>query len=360
MTTLVQSNASTRAQTQETAFYGADGSLYAATATWLKAHGAREGSSVDFAGLALRCMALAQAELDTLAPKPASAPFTLCAESIVSQPMLDSAGRIIGALVSAGYHPSGSHETEIASLEGRIKALTHAYDELCYSISHDLHSPLRAVEGFASMLARRADTRLDEEDKRLLAVVRESGLRMGVMLEELLALSRLNRQEMVPNVTDMRPLVMDAWLDEGGSFTGEFQVDALPSAWCDRTLIKQVWRRLLNNAVKFNRADTPGRIAVRGWCEGREACFQVHDNGVGFDNRYAPKLFGLFQRLHGPDEFQGIGAGLATVARIVDRHGGRVWASSERDKGSVFGFSLPRETAAQTGAAEAFPAEDAQ
>ena len=339
-------------QTQETAFFGADGSLYAASSTWIKAHGVHQGIGVDFAGLALRCMALAQAELDTSSVKPTSASFTLSIEGIVSQPMLDSAGRIVGALVSTGHPGGASHAAEVAKLESRVSVLTRAYDELCYSISHDLHSPLRAVEGFASMLARRAETRLDSEDKRLLEVVRDNGQLMTVMLERLLALSRLGRQEIVAKSTDMRALVMDAWLDEGGSFSGEFEVEPLPSAWCDRTLIKQVWRRLLNNAVKFRRADATAHISVHGRREGNEVCFEVRDNGVGFDNRYVGKLFRLFQRLHGPDEFEGIGAGLATVERIVNRHGGRVWASSERDKGSVFGFSLPRETTAQTTADE--------
>jgi len=351
----LQADVSTDEQTQEVAFFGADGSLYAATAPWKRAHGGGHESRVDYTGLALRCMTLAQAERDAASGRPLNGQFAMHLDGVVSQPMFDAAGRIVGALLSKGEIQVISNAAELAALQARVASLTREYGELCYSISHDLNAPLRAVDGFASMLARRAEGHLDDEDKRLLGVIRENGQLMSRMLDKLLILSRINQQQIEPKSTDMRPLVLDAWLDEGGGFAGEFEVGPLPSVWCDRVLFKQVWRELLNNAIKFHRAGTPARITVSGRREENEVVFEVRDNGVGFDNRYASKLFKLFQRLHGPDEFEGIGAGLAIVARVVDRHGGRVWASGEAGAGSVFGLSLPREVPGTGGQAHARP-----
>jgi PAS domain S-box-containing protein len=226
--------------------------------------------------------------------------------------------------------------------EEAMRALNEELEGFSYSVSHDLRAPLRAVDGFARMLEEDYAGRLDDEGRRLLGVVRESAQRMGHLIDDLLAFSRLGRQELAKREVDMDALVGEV-LEELSAPAAAIERAALPGANADRTLIKQVWANLVANAVKYSGRRAEPRIEIGGRAQGRETQYWVRDNGVGFDMRYAGKLFGVFQRLHSADEFPGTGVGLAIVQRVLARHGGRAWAEGRPGEGACFYFSLPRE-----------------
>ena len=221
----------------------------------------------------------------------------------------------------------------------QLEASNKDLESFSYSVSHDLRAPLRAIDGFARMLVEDYGDRLDAEGRRLLEVVRSSSRHMGQLIDDLLDFSRLGRQELSKQSIDMSALARDAARELGP----EAQVGSLPAAHADRTLLRQVWLNLIGNAVKYTGKRADPRIEIGGREEAAENVYWVRDNGVGFDMRYAQKLFGVFQRLHGPDEFPGTGVGLAIVERAVTRHGGRVWAESRAGEGACFYFSLPRQ-----------------
>lgn len=237
---------------------------------------------------------------------------------------------------------------EIAELQARLRACSanreaadKELDTLCYAVSHDLRAPLRAVNGFSRMLMDRAQGRLDTEDRRLLQVVLTSSVTMGRMIDELVEFSRLGRQALRPTEVDMASVVSDAWAEAGAGFAGRFELQALLPAQGDRALLKKAWVQLLSNAVKFSAGNADPVIVIRSTRQGHEIVYGVRDNGIGFDMTYAPKLFTVFQRLHAVPEFPGTGMGLATIARIVKRHGGRVGAEGKDGGGATFWFALP-------------------
>jgi light-regulated signal transduction histidine kinase (bacteriophytochrome) len=222
------------------------------------------------------------------------------------------------------------------------------FESLVYSVSHDLRAPLRAVDGFSQLLVDEHAGSLDDEGRRLLEVVRRNSRLMGVLIDELLAFHRLARQEIRCSSLDMTGLAR--WGYEAASSPEarariEFRLGELPVGQGDATMLKQVWRSLLSNAVKFSSRRESPVIEVGGRVEEEENIYFVRDNGAGFDPEYAGKLFKIFQRLHGPREFEGVGAGLAGVRRMVLRHGGRVWAEGAVDAGATFSFALPRRAA---------------
>lgn len=214
-------------------------------------------------------------------------------------------------------------------------------ESFSYSVSHDLRAPLRAIDGFSRMLEERAATRLDAEDRRLLSVIRSSSLNMGKLIDDLLHFSRVSRSPLQMHTTDMNDLVNKAWIDAGVIYDGVIEIKGLPAAPCDPALLLQVWLNLLGNAVKYTAHQSKPRIEVWSDSDDVSYIFHVRDNGAGFDMRYASKLFNVFQRLHSSEDFQGTGIGLAIVARIINRHGGRVWAEGKPDAGACFHFSLP-------------------
>ncbi len=232
-------------------------------------------------------------------------------------------------------------------LELRARQLEVANKELesfSYSVSHDLRSPLRAIDGFSRLLQEDHDDKLNDESRRLLGVIRDSSQKMGQLIDDLLAFSRLGRKPLSNAGIDMNRLVKDV-LSEMGTASGrlpELMLGALPMAHGDAVLVKQVWFNLLSNAVKFSGRCEQPVIEVSGRENGEENIYSVKDNGAGFDMRYYDKLFGVFQRLHRTEEFAGTGVGLAIVQRVVLRHGGRVWAEGKVDEGAAFYFSLPR------------------
>lgn len=224
------------------------------------------------------------------------------------------------------------------------EAANRELEAFSYSVAHDLRAPLRAVDGFARILAEDHGPALDEEGRRIVEVVRASATKMGALIDDLLALSRLGRSPLRADDVDMSEIVRAeiANLERpADARRGVFVVGELPRAHADPRLVAQVWANLLGNAHKYTSKVAAPRVEVRGERRGTEVVYSVADNGAGFDMRYAAKLFGVFQRLHGADEFPGTGIGLAIVERIVRRHQGRVWAESEVGRGATFHFSIP-------------------
>lgn len=241
------------------------------------------------------------------------------------------------------------HELNTA-LHAKAEQLTTTNRELesfSYSVSHDLRAPLRAIDGFALMLEEDQATHLDAEARRYLSVIRENSKRMGELIDDLLAFSRLGRLPVTTQEIDIESLVREV-VDEALAVPMDpmprVEVGRLPPAHGDRTLLRQVWTNLISNAIKYSSKNTAPRIEVTGERSVAENWYSVSDNGVGFNMQYADKLFGVFQRLHHADEFGGTGVGLAIVHRVVTRHGGRVWAEGRVDEGAVFSFTLPEVT----------------
>ena len=234
-----------------------------------------------------------------------------------------------------------------ADLQQQTRQLEAANKELegfSYSVSHDLRAPLRAIDGFAQMLHEDYRSRLDSEALRYIDVIRGNSKRMANLIDDLLALSRLSRQVVSKAEVDMTQLVQEV-IDEvrpqQGAETAKIELGALPPAKADRALLRQVWLNLLSNALKYSAKSPNPVIEVSGRQDSVDSIYSVKDNGVGFSMEYAGKLFGVFQRLHRPEEFSGTGVGLAIVQRLVTRHGGRVWAEGALNKGARFSFSLP-------------------
>ena len=237
---------------------------------------------------------------------------------------------------------------EIARLNEELQDQIRDLDSFTYSVSHDLRAPLRAIDGFAQLLEERPATTTDPESRAYLTTIRQSARHMNGLIEGLLQLSRIGREAVQPEVVEPADMVR-AVLEEHGIATDpgvEILVDPLPPCVADPLLLRQVYANLLENARKFSRDRRPARIhigAEAGLDENGDPRMHyfVRDNGVGFDNRHAPRLFGMFQRLHRADEFEGTGVGLAIVHRIIDRLGGRIWAHGEVGVGATFWFTLP-------------------
>ncbi len=236
-------------------------------------------------------------------------------------------------------------EHRVARRTEELVAANKELESFSYSVSHDLRAPVRAIAGFSKLLAEQHGEELDSEALRKLGIVRSEAARMGALIDDLLAFSRLGRQSLQMKTVDMTELVRTNLETLGAGNSGghpKVTIGALPAANGDRALLAQVWANLLANAFKFSaRKDAPA-IEVDAYVNETDNVYLVRDNGIGFDPRYVSKLFGVFQRLHDPAEFPGTGVGLALVERIIARHGGRVWAEGQPDAGATFYFSLPR------------------
>lgn len=234
-------------------------------------------------------------------------------------------------------------------LQKQSEKLEDANQELeafAYSVSHDLRVPLRAIDGFSRILVEDYEDKLDEEGIRLLNIVRENTAKMGHLIDDILLLSRASRQEMLLNEIDMAALarsVYDEFQTDVTDRDVEFNVGDIPNAYGDRAMLGQVFQNLIGNAIKFTRNKNPAIIEVGGEKEGKEIVYYVKDNGAGFDMKYINKLFGLFQRLHSPEEFEGTGVGLSIVQRVIRRHGGSVWGEGAVGEGATIYFTLPKD-----------------
>jgi PAS domain S-box-containing protein len=243
-------------------------------------------------------------------------------------------------------------EQRVDERTAQLNSTIRELEAFSYSISHDLRAPLRAIDGFSKMLYDDYHSSLDDEGKRLIEIIRNNTTNMGRLIDGLLAFSRLGRQQMGHTHFAMGDLVKDAIEEVRGGMNGrnvEFRVGNLPDAEGDRILLRQVLINILSNAVKFSRDRNPAIIEVGSHQEQDRNTFYVRDNGVGFESRYADKMFGVFQRLHAATEFEGSGLGLAIVQRIVHRHGGRVWAEGTPGQGATVYFSLPKANGINAG-----------
>jgi PAS domain S-box-containing protein len=238
--------------------------------------------------------------------------------------------------------------TERKKAEESLKASNKELEAFSYSVSHDLRAPLRSINGFARVLVEDFGPSLPQEARRCLNIIQKGAGRMGELIDDLLECSRLSRSALERQAVDTERVIREVWSDlrrQDQDRTVELIVDDVPQCRADRRLIKQVWVNLLSNALKYSRPRQAPRIEI-GWHEDAQqpdhVVYWVRDNGVGFDQQYVHKLFGVFQRLHQAEEFEGTGVGLALVHRIVQRHGGRVWAEGRLNEGATFYFTLER------------------
>ncbi len=229
-----------------------------------------------------------------------------------------------------------------ALLESANKEL----EAFSYSVSHDLRAPLRAISGFSQAVMEDYAPRLDDEGRRYLGLIQENAHRMGRLIDDLLAFSRLGRQQMIKSTIDMETMTKSVFEELAAQEPGrkikiKFTAHASPPVYGDSSMIRQVLVNLLSNAIKFTRPRENAQIEFGYLPKLGDGAYYIKDNGVGFDMRYLNKLFGVFQRLHSVAEFEGTGVGLALVNRIIARHGGRVWAEGIVDQGATFYFTLP-------------------
>jgi PAS domain S-box-containing protein len=236
-------------------------------------------------------------------------------------------------------------EDRVVKRTVQLEAANKELEAFSYSVSHDLRAPLRHTSGYVDLLVKKCKSDLSEKGQHYLTAIADSVHQMGMLIDDLLQFSRTGRTEMRQSNTDMNVIlkeVLEPLRQENIKRSIEWIVGTLPMVVCDQALLKLVWMNLLSNAVKFTRTRESARIEIGVQEENKEFLFFVRDNGVGFDMQYAQKLFGVFQRLHTMEEFEGTGIGLANVRRIIVRHEGRTWADAELDKGATFYFTLPK------------------
>jgi signal transduction histidine kinase len=234
-------------------------------------------------------------------------------------------------------------EQKVIDRTAQLLSANKELESFSYSVSHDLRAPLRAIHGYSNMLKAKYESHLDTEANRLLNNILDNGKKMGRLIDELLAFSRLGRKEMIKVEIPVQQMVTDICSElkvEQGTRFIEFRIKDLSRAFGDIVTIKQVWLNLISNAIKYSRLKNRAVIEIGSEVKDHEIVYYVKDNGAGFDMQYADKLFGVFQRLHSDEEFEGTGVGLAIVHRIITKHGGRVWAEGKVDGGAIFYFTL--------------------
>lgn len=237
-------------------------------------------------------------------------------------------------------------EDRVRKRTAELETSNKELEAFSYSVSHDLRAPLRSVDSFSRIAIEDYGPQLGDEGMRVLNIVRSEAQRMGQLIDDLLSFSRFARQEMRVTSIDMAELarnVFEAMPEESRLHIKQFTIDPMPTAFGDPAMLRQVWHNLISNAVKFTKSQPEAAIRIRGQSFGGLNQYTIKDNGVGFDPRYKHKLFGVFQRLHTEDEFEGTGVGLALIQRIIFRHGGEVEAEGQPDRGAMFTFLLPNQ-----------------
>jgi len=253
-------------------------------------------------------------------------------------PLVGDDGQVVGGLAVV------RDVTERKRVEEELARSNAELEKFSYSVSHDLRAPLRAIDGFARALHEDYGPALNADGQRLIGVIRDNAQRMGQLIDALLNFSRAGRQQLVTTTVDLTALaqsVVDELRRTAGGVAVEVSLQPLPPITGDATLLRQVVVNLIGNAFKFSRNRAHPRVDIAAHREGDTVIYYVRDNGAGFDMRYKDKLFGVFQRLHHVEEFEGTGVGLALAQRIIDRHGGRIWAEAKPNEGATFYFTLP-------------------
>jgi PAS domain S-box-containing protein len=274
--------------------------------------------------------------------------------STTKMPLRNSAAETIGVFGIShditdrkrAEHAIRQLNADLEKQAGQLQSANKELEAFSYSVSHDLRAPLRAIDGYTRILVEDYASLLDNEGKRICGVISREARRMGQLIDDLLAFSRLGRKEMYSSKIDMRALVvvvLNEMIREEDRERMDIHIARLPVVRGDSSLIRQVWVNLISNALKFTSKKERPVIEIASKASRDEITFYVRDNGAGFEMEYADKLFGVFQRLHSESEFSGTGVGLAIVQRIIRRHGGRVWAEGKVDQGATFYFALPRK-----------------
>jgi len=259
---------------------------------------------------------------------------------------LESSGNRLQARMEQMEAEIFKSSQEVQAANRKLHAANKELEAFSYSVSHDLRAPLRHIDGFVDLLGKQAGDRLDDRGRRYLRIIADAARQMGALIDDLLVFSRMGRAELRQQTVDLNALIHETVSSLQAELNGrhvDWKIESLPQVEADAAMLRQVTINLLSNAVKYTRPRDPAVIEVG--CDSaaaQEHKFFVRDNGVGFDMAYADKLFGVFQRLHRADEFEGTGIGLANVRRIVARHGGRTWAEARVDAGATFFFTLPK------------------
>ena len=227
---------------------------------------------------------------------------------------------------------------KIKKLNEELESTNKELEAFSYSVSHDLRAPLRAINGYANMHEEDSSENLDDEGKRLLGVIQQNAKKMGNLIEDLLSFSKLGKKEIKKSNINMNVLVPEIFdgLNKTHNYNAEFKMNNLINIKADLTLMNQVISNLLSNALKYSAKKEKPVIEINSYIDKNKFVFFIKDNGAGFNMKYYDKLYGVFQRLHSSDEFEGIGVGLAIVKRIITKHGGEVWAEGKINEGATF------------------------
>jgi PAS domain S-box-containing protein len=277
-------------------------------------------------------------------PKPIGLIAVIGRKQLLNPRLAESILKLV-AVRAAGELERREAEMVLKERTLQLEYLNQELESFSYSISHDLKAPLRAIDGFSRMIVQKYGDKLAEEGTRLFNTIRSNAQMMNRLIDDLLSFSRVSRKDMNMTEIDMASLAGGVWNEIRAAYPDrelDVKVVKILPGFGDQALVRQVLLNLFSNAVKFTGNRKPGIIEMDSYTESDTVVYRLKDNGVGFDMRYYDKLFGVFQRLHSAEEFEGTGVGLATAKRIINRHGGKVWAEGEVDKGAIFYFSLPR------------------
>ena len=263
-------------------------------------------------------------------------------------PLMNAAGKpqyLLGISEDITDRKNKDLERKVEQRTRELRAAANELEAFSYSVSHDLRAPLRAIEGFSQILLEDHKPSLNAEGQRLLQVVRKNTLHMSQLIDDLLSFSRIARKEFIKRrvpMADLAHVVSEELQETTPGKKCACTIHPMPDAFGDTSLLRQVWTNLISNAIKFTQPMASPEIDISAEESAQDITYKIRDNGVGFDMQYANKLFGVFQRLHSTQEFEGTGVGLAIVQRIILRHGGRVWAEGKINAGATFYFSLPK------------------